>query len=247
MWGRLAIGLATLAAALVVTGGQPTASASSCPPSAPPSPVAEALPVVAAASPVAQETAIHWTRAHRRLTYGDQAVLEGQVVTSDGAVGDATVDLYQRTAAADEWTYVASATTDPDSGLFGFGCLEPARTTTYRVVHEATVTLAYSQGERRVGVSRRMPDHLEQVGPNRFVFSGAVAPRYAGPVTLERRTCAGCTWRDAASRRTGARSTWRFELDLTGLERDVVYRATIPADRRFARSVSDRVWRFTVR
>lgn len=239
--------VATLAAALVVTGGQHVASASTCAPAAPSSPVAEALPVVASASPLAQETEIHWTRAHRRLTIGDTAVLEGQVVTRDGAVGDATVDLYQRTAANGDWTFVASATTDAESGVFGFGCLEPHRTTTYRVVHEATPTLGPSQGERRVGVSRRMPDRMEQVGANRYVFSGSVSPRYDGPVTLERRACPGCAWRAVRSRPTGARSTWRFDLDLTGLERDVFYRAAVPADRRFARSVSDRVWRFTVR
>lgn len=242
---RFLVASATVAASLAVLPGQPPAEGMSCAPG-PPRTMAGAVPVVAHASPVAQETSIRWTRLSRRIVFGDVAALEGQVVTEDGAVGGAEVDLYSRTSAARDWMHVASTTSDDDTGVFAFGCLYPRRTTEFRVVHEGSLLLGRSSGDRTVGVARLMPDDMEQVGGSRFVFRGSVAPRYDGFVTLERRTCAECAWRDVEVTRT-RESRWRFAIDVSGLDGVVAYRAAIAADHRFARSLSDRTWRITVR
>lgn len=242
---RVGFGLAlvTLVASLsLAPPWQQTAGATTCAPTSPPG-QGKALPVDAEASPVAEETRIHWTRADRRITYGDLATLAGQVVTARGAVPGVAVDLYVRTPGG--WELARSTTADPDTGAFAFGCLEPRRSTDYRVVHEGSLTYGRSQAERRVAVSRRMPDALRRVDRSRFVLHGSVSPRYSGLVTLQRSTCAGCAWRDVARRRATDRSTWRFLVDVAGLRGEARYRAMIPADTRFARSVSARVWRFT--
>ncbi|MGH3361975.1 MAG: hypothetical protein ACRDOM_05905 [Nocardioides sp.] len=193
-----------------------------------------------------QETRIHWTKFHRKIVVGTASTLEGQVVTEEGAIGGADVDLYARAATSQAWTHVASATTDSERGVFAFGCLEPVRTTLYRVVHEATPFHARSSGDKQVAVARRLPDSLERVRANRFSFRGTVLPRDAGlSVQLERRTCRTCAWRTVERTTTDRRARWGFRIDVSRLEGSRWYRATAPGDQRNARGHSDRVWRFT--
>jgi hypothetical protein len=240
-----------LAVAMVATSAvlhlAPTAHARACVSGPPPAEAGTPRALAPEVPVVTQETRIHWTRVTKRLPYGESATLEGQVVTDSGAVGGAAVDLYARPAGADRWELVDSTSSDPETGVFGFGCLAPERTTVYRVVHEGTALHARSLAERRVAVSRRMPDTMRQVGATRFVLEGRVAPRYRGEVQLQRRGCDGCGWRDVARVGTRDGSAWRFLVDTASLRGELAYRATIPADRRFARSVGDHVWRITAR
>lgn len=233
------------AASLVVAPSTPATARTCAPP--PPTSLGEVTPVAVGLPLVSQETTIRWTRATVRLTYGDDAILEGQVVTDEGALADAPVDLYARLAGQDEWSLVASTSSDPETGVFAFGCLLPGRTTTYRASYAGSPTYGASEGVRRVEVSRRMPDSMRQVSPSRFVYSGSVAPRYSGTVTLQRRDCASCAWRKVATDRTDTGSAWRFTVDVARLSGRYDYRATIPADAHFARSRSEGVWRITVR
>lgn len=236
-----ALALTTALLALVPVGvGSPT-SATTCVPQNPSdvgaTPVATTLPVVTA------ETRIHWTRVTRRVTIGDQGTLQGQVVTADGAVGGAGVHLYVRRSGG--WAHVASTTSDNETGVFAFSCLSPNRTTDYRVVHRGDPLYGPSAAERAIGVARRVPSDLRRSGPHSFVVFGSVYPAYDGRVTLERRDCEDCPWEPVRSSSTGARSTWQFRVDLTGLEHPATFRVTVPADRRFVLSVSDHTFSYS--
>jgi hypothetical protein len=244
---RLSTALAAAAACVLVPLSSPAAARTCAPP--PPVGATSALHEAAPATPlVSTQTSIHWTRASTRVTYGETALLEGQVVTEDGALTGTDVDLFARDSDDQEWIPVDSTTSDADTGVFTFGCLFPEGTTTYRVVYGGTLRYASSEGTREVLVTRWLPDSLQQVSPYRFVFAGSVEPRYDGRVTLQRRACRSCAWERVAVDETDARSGWRFRIDVSRLRRGVYgYRAVIVADDRFARSRSDRVWRIRVR
>lgn len=239
------IALLAVGASVVVPTSTP-AVAQTCAPQSPPSAISPVRPVAGANPLATTETSIHWTRASAWLTYGDSALLEGQVVTEEGAVTDADVDLYERRSGTRVWTRVASATSDPDTGIFAFGCLLPEWTTTYRVTYAGTLTHSASSGNRQVEVARNVPDSMHRVSSSRFAYSGSVDPRYVGRVTLQRRACTSCDWQGVASDATDDRSRWRFTIDVSRLRGKPAYRATIPADGRFRRSFSQHVWRITV-
>ena len=230
--------VALLAPLVALLPSAPAQADMGCGPTSPTTPAsAPLLPVVGEA------TSIHWTKATRRLRYGNHGELTGQVVTSEGAVTGATVHLYRRVG--DTWEHLDTQTSDQDRGVFSF-CVEPGRSTRYLVVHEGSPLYAASESERVVGVARRMPDGIRQTGPRTFVLSGTVSPRYAGRVTLERQLCETCAWRAVRTVATGSGSAWSFDLDVTGLRGTTAWRAAIPADASFLRSTSDRTWRITL-
>lgn len=194
------------------------------------------------------ETAIRWVRWNTRVVYGDSATLAGQVVTQDGAIANATVNLLARPAGSQDWTTVASASTDPDTGVFSFTCLEPTRTTEYRAVYHGSVLYAGSEGVRTVEVARRVPDAMTQVASAGFRFEGSVEPRYAGRrVLLQRKSCASCRWGTVSGTDANTRSGWLFPIDVSGFTGDRWYRAVVPEDASYARSYSARTWRLSHR
>jgi hypothetical protein len=241
-------------AALLVTGGlllvgptPPAAEAGTCvaPPTRPDG--GRAVTGLAEETGVPQgvvETRIRWVRWNKKVLYGDGAVLDGQVVTDDGAVADATVDLYARDATSAEWNLIQSATTDPETGVFSFVCLEPAVTTDYRAVYEGALYFQGSQADRRIGVLRRVPDSMKQVDAERFRFRGAVRPAYANrPVLLQQKTCSSCRWRTVERTRSTESSRWRFMIDARTFTGRRYVRAVVPGDASYVRSASRRTWR----
>ena len=190
------------------------------------------------------ETRIRWVRWNKKVLYGDGAVLDGQVVTDDGAIPDATVNLYAKDATSPEWTRIQSATTDPETGIFSFVCLEPAVTTRYRAVYEGALYFQESRGEKRVGVVRRVPDSMKQVTGERFRFRGAVRPAYAHRrVLLQQKACDSCRWRTVERTSTTAHSRWGFTIDTSTFAGRRYVRAVVPGDASFVRSASRRTWR----
>lgn len=243
----LTVALAAVLAVSLPVGAGAATTAPACTTSPAP------RPVVAAPAPLAdaggmslsvEETRIRWTRWSTRVVHGDRAVLEGQVVTGDGAVARAQLDLLERPAGATEWTLLGTAETDSETGVFSFGCLRPSVTTEYRAVYHGTVYFGASQAQRKVGVARRVHDSLERTGAERFVLSGSVGPRYVGRrVLLQRRSCGDCGWRTVRRADTTSRSRWRFAIDSSSFTRRQWFRAVVPADGRYVRSVGDHVWR----
>lgn len=239
--------LSIVAPFLALVTAVPQASASACAP--PPSrqgPLASVTALPSSASPVAADTRIGWTRWSSRVLYGQSAVLHGQVVTEDGAIADADVELYAREASASEWISLGSAYTDPDTGVFAFDCLQPTMTTAYRVVYEGSPTYQATQAERTVRVLRRVPDALAQVAAERFRLSGSVQPRYAERrVLLQHKDCRQCRWRTVQRKQTNSRSRWGFTIDASGHSGSRWFRAVVPADQFYTRSYGYHVWRIT--
>jgi hypothetical protein len=202
--------------------------------------------VAPASVPVlAAPTEIHWTRATRTVTYGADAVLEGQVVTEDGALGDARVDLYARPHGAASWSRVGSATSHAETGVFSFGCVTPERTTAYRVEYAGDGLHAASRATRTVRVARAFVEDMTQTAPTAFRLDGAVSPQYAGPVLLEHRAGDG-RWTVVDRSRADRRSHFGFAIDVSRLRGAHEYRAVVPADDAFTRSTGGR-WRITIR
>lgn len=189
-------------------------------------------------------TEIHWTRWSRWVVYGGASTLEGQVVTDDGALREAEVELYARRRGADRWRSVGTAVASPETAVFSFRDHEPSATTDYRVVFAGDLVYAASEATRRVPVRRRVRDRMRRVDPTHYSLRGSVAPRYRDRrVRLQRRTCRRCAWSTVATRDTDGRSRWRFRVDAPDRRhRTWYYRAVVPRDAHFARSYSDRVW-----
>lgn len=237
--------LTMLAPMLAVVLTVPPASASTCAPEPDrPGTRAPLAAIPAGVSPAAAETRIRWTAWSLRVLVGEPALLRGQVVTDDGAIGDAEVELFARAAGASEWTASGVTRSDPETGVFAFDCLEPATTTDYRVAFAGSLTFQGSRGQRTVQVMRRVPDALRQVGAELFRLSGRVQPRYADrPVLLQQRDCRGCRWHTVARRQTDGRSRWAFSVSTSDLSGSRWLRAAVPADESFARSYGQHVWR----
>jgi hypothetical protein len=242
--GRRTLALLMLASVLLVGSAQSPATAGSCVPAPPTQRPAADLASTAPGTRGIESTRIHWVRWHKRVVYGGAATLDGQVVTEDGAVANATVDLFVRDAGAEDWTHTQSATTDPETGVFSFSCLEPTVTTEYRAVYHGNLYFGASQGTRKVGVARRVPDAMRKVATQRFRFSGSVEPSYRQrPVLLQRKDCPTCRWRTVTRKVTTDRSRWSFALDTSTFSGRRWFRAVVPADEQHVRSVSDRAWR----
>jgi hypothetical protein len=235
-----------LTSVLLTGPAQSSANAGTCVP-----PPAAQRPAAALASTVPgtngiESTSIRWVRWHKRVTYGDTATLDGQVVTEDGAIADATVDLFVRESGEEDWRHTQTATTDPETGVFSFACLEPVVTTEYRAVYHGNLYFGSSQGTRKVGVARRVPDAMKQVSTERFRFSGSVEPRYQQqPVLLQRKACPTCRWRTVTRKSTTDRSRWSFAIDTSTFSGRRWFRAVVPADEQHVRSVSARAWRLS--
>jgi hypothetical protein len=233
-----------LTSVLLVGPAQPSATAGTC--MAPP---ATQRPAAGLASTVPgtngiESTSIRWVRWHKRVVYGDMATLDGQVVTEDGAIANATVDLFVREAGSEAWRHTQSATTDPETGVFSFDCLEPTVTTEYRAVYGGNLYFGGSQGSRKVGVARRVPDAMKQVAAHRFRLSGSVEPSYRQrPVLLQRKDCPTCRWRTVTRKDSTNRSRWSFTISSSTFSGKRWFRAVVPADDQYVRSFGDRVWR----
>ena len=179
-------------------------------------------------------TELHWTRVTQRTTYGNDAVIQGQVVTSDGALGDADVHLWSRPGGGD-WTYQGTTTSNADSGVFAFGCVLPTVTTDYRVEYHGDVLHAATEATRTVRLARFVDDAMRRRGGTRFAHTGTVSPDYTGPVLLQHRR-GEAAWVTVA-RRTTRDSAWRFTVDVAGLRGRHSWRALVPPGDGFTRSL----------
>lgn len=242
------LGFAAAVLVLVAAGqapasaGSPGETAPACSPG--PARPATAVEVETPAPTGVRETRVHWTRWSTRLVHGERATLHGQVVTDDGAVPGADVDLLARPAGADAWREVASASSDPDTGVFAFDCVPAEATTRFRVVYRGSLLHAPSRAERTVAVARWVPDRMVPK-PSGLRLVGSVSPAYAGrPVLLQRRTCQTCTWKVVDRRAADSDSEWRFRV---AVPRSGAwgYRVKVPADARFVTGYGDHVWRVT--
>lgn len=230
MVGLVALMTLLLAGPLPATAGEVAPACVASPPRGDAAP----LTLAASAAPGVMETRIHWTRWSTRLVYGQDALLAGQVVTDDGALSDVTVDLYARPAGQTDWSQVSTEASDPETGVFTFGCLDAPRSMEYQVVYAGTVLYAASSATKTVPVARKVEGDMRLRSDGRFLFSGSVAPRYVDRrVVLQRKSCRTCDWERVRASSTNHRSRWRFVVSApsSGERR---FRAVVPRDAAYA-------------
>lgn len=209
-------------------------------------PVSPTASVVAVATPLpvspnlgAVEAQVSWTRRSTLLTYGGKSLLEGQVVTWDGALPDAEVVLYARPAGSSAWTRVATRRTSSSTGIFRFDHA-PARITDYRAVYRGELVYSASEATARVQVRRKISSRMTRNSDGTFTMSGAVAPKYAAKaIRLQRKTCSRCSWSTIKSAATSSTSTWKFRITPPAKPGTWYFRAYVSRDSFFTTGYSD--------
>lgn len=201
--------------------------------------LAEATPLPVSASVGVLGTAVRWTRRSTLVTYGGKSLLEGQVVTWDGAVPDAEVTLLARRVGSSVWATVATRRTSSSTGIFRFDTHAPVRITDYRAVYRDELLYSASEATARVDVRRKISSKMTRNLDGTFTMSGAVAPRYAGKtVRLQRKTCSSCSWSTIKSATTYSTSTWRFRITPPSKPSTWYFRAYTAKDSSFVASYS---------
>lgn len=200
--------------------------------------------VLAAPLPVAEplgvfSTQVRWTRRSAQVTYGVRSVLEGQVVTGDGALPGVDVRLLARPVGASGWTRVGIRRTSADSGIFRFDTHLPTRTTDYRAVFGGASLYRASEASARVVVVRKISSTMSRAADGTFTMAGTVAPRYSGrTIRLQRKTCTSCAWSTVSTATTSGTSGWRFRVTGPSSRGTWSYRAVTPADTSYPLSTS---------
>ncbi|MPY78791.1 MAG: hypothetical protein GEV04_09865 [Actinophytocola sp.] len=213
---------------------------------APVSPTASALlitrpvPLVGSgeASVGVAHTEVYFTRRTSWLVFGRQALLEGQVVTVDGALPDAPVQLHAKPYGR-SWRPVATTRTSTDNGVFRF-THQTWRTTLYRVEYAGEWAYAPSETTATVDVRRKITSEMKRNADGTFTLRGALAPKSPGKtVRLQRKTCGSCAWSTVRATTASDRSTWQFRLSGPPRRGTWYFRAVTPPDPAFLRSLSD--------
>jgi hypothetical protein len=205
-------------------------------------PLAVAAPAVAEPT-VATQVSID---VDSPVTFGDSLTVAGQVTyvdPEDGqqyGLGGATVVLERRYLDSDEWTEVGTQVTAgfwPDYE-FDVVARKGAR---YRVSYAGDETYLPSSAEATVRVRRIVTSKVTEPSDNVFYLQGKVSPSYAGKqVALLRKKCSSCSWKVIKTMDATAKSTYKFRLPLPSSGTHY-FRARVPADVLFLKSVSD-VW-----
>lgn len=198
--------------------------------------MARPVPVVGTGEPVigVAPTDVRWTRHTAWLTYGARSLLEGQVVTVDGALPNAAVRLYARPVGQRDWSYVAARRTSTNTGIFRFDTHKPVRNTDYRVDYAAEWAYQPSSESATVKVRRKISSSLARNSDGTFTMSGWLAPKSPGKtVRLQRKTCSSCSWSSIKSTTASSSSTWRFRFSGPTKRGTWYFRSYTPSDSRF--------------
>lgn len=186
------------------------------------------------------DTDVRWTRRTNWLVFGHRALLEGQVVTVDGALPDAPVRLHAKPYGK-AWRPIATTRTSTDAGVFRF-THKPWRKTRYRVEYAGEWAYAASEAKATVKVRREITSELKRNADGTFTMRGALAPKSPGKtVRLQRKTCRSCSWSVIKSTSAARDSTFRFRLSGPSRRGTWYFRAITPRDPAYLRSFGD-VW-----
>lgn len=199
------------------------------------------VPVIGTGDPVISvvPTDVAWTRHTSWLTYGYRTLLEGQVVTVDGAVPNAAVKLYARPVGQSGWSYVASRRTSSNLGIFRFDTHKPVRKTEYRVSYVPEWAYSASRAYVTVDVKRKITSTVTRAGDGTFTMTGTIAPKSAGKtVRLQRKTCGSCSYSTIKSITASSTSTYRFRFAGPATRGTWYFRAYTPSDSGFLTSYS---------
>ncbi len=183
---------------------------------------------------------VRWTRRTSWLVFGHRALLEGQVVTMDGALPDAPVQLFAKPYGR-SWRPIATTRTSTESGVFQF-THKPWRKTRYRVEYAGEWAYTASEAEATVNVRREITSDLKRNADSTFTMRGALAPKSPGKtVRLQRKTCQSCSWSVIKSTSASRDSTFRFRFSGPSRRGTWYFRAITPRDPAYLKSFGD-VW-----
>ncbi|MQA63121.1 MAG: hypothetical protein GEU86_16885 [Actinophytocola sp.] len=199
------------------------------------------VPVVGTGDPVISvvPTEVAWTRHTSWLTYGYRSLLEGQVVTVDGAVPNAAVKLYARPVGQSGWSYVATRRTSSATGIFRFDMHKPVRKTDYRVIYGPEWAYTASRAYVTVNVKRKITSTVTRNSDGTFTMTGSIAPKSAGKtVRLQRKKCGSCSYSTIKSITASSTSTYRFRFTGPTTRGTWYFRAYTPSDSGFLTSYS---------
>lgn len=184
------------------------------------------------------DTDVRWTRRTSWLVFGRRALLEGQVVTVDGALPDAPVRLHAKPYGK-AWRPVATTRTSTDEGVFRF-THRPWRKTRYQVEYAGEWAYTPSETKATVNVRRDITSDLKRNNDGSFTMRGALAPKSPGKtVRLQRKTCRSCSWSTIDATTASRYSTWRFRLSGPTRQGTWFFRAVTPRDPAFLKSFGD--------
>jgi hypothetical protein len=238
--GGITVATATADPAAEATSTRAAAAAQSGEVTAAAAPVATASKV-AKADAEGTPTKIVWTRRSTWVTYGNTALLEGQVQIAEGALPGVTVKLYARSSTSKPWTYLASDVTDSSKGLFRFD-RKPPRNYYFGVAYEGNGTYDPSSATTKVGVRRDLtPSYMTSAPRGNFYYYGKVRPSQSSLVVkLEYKKCGSCSYSYLKYTRTNSNSAWKFTVSgPSSSGRTYYYRAYTPSSESFLAGYAD--------
>lgn len=194
------------------------------------------------------DTKVVWTRRSTVVTYGQTAILEGQVQISQGALPGVPVYLYARTSSERPWSYVTSTTTSATTGLFRFD-RKPPQNYYFKVEYRGDANYEPSYASAKVSVRRKLtPSTMREVSSGRFSFYGPARPssQSVGKVVkLRMKRCGSCSWEVTQTTKTNSNATWKFTVYGPGRpNRTYYYQAYIPTTSGFLAGYSEQ-WRIS--
>jgi len=196
-------------------------------------------PAVAQSVPSGFDTTVRFLDFDHSRRYGKDVRIKGQVVARvgdrRGAVKDVRVRLYRKIDGNTRWVHMDTGRTNKRRHpSFTFHTRARANAS-YRVVFKGNAQLQRSRGVTGVTVYRLFNARLED-GSGRF--HGRVVPRYGHHVVyLDKRNCAECSWRRAATTTATDRGRYSFKVGAPRTGR-YYWRLQTPRSVKYRRSYS---------
>jgi hypothetical protein len=181
-------------------------------------------------------TSIRWLPFRHVHAAGGPMTLVGQIVSrahgERGAVAGVDVKVYRKLSGTSTWRYLGTTTTDTGV-LPRFRFVTPsAQNAHYKVAFAGTSSYAPSTKETWLTVYRLFHGRIID-GTASATYRGNVTPAYAHKgITLQKRSCATCSYVDYRQHVTGADGAFSFSLPAPPSGR-WWWRVTVPGSTQF--------------
>jgi len=161
-------------------------------------------------------TSIRWLPFRHVHAAGAPMTLVGQILSrahgEHGALAGVDVKIYRKLEGASTWVYLGTSTTDT-GGLPRFRFVTPSRQNAhYQVTFAGTTSYAPTSKDTWLTVYRLFHGKIID-GTAAATYQGNVTPYYTHKqITLQRRSCATCSYVDYRKQTTGTNGTFSFSL-----------------------------------
>jgi hypothetical protein len=184
-------------------------------------------------------TGIRWMAFGHIHAAGEPMTLIGQVTSrahgQRGALAGVHVKLYRQLGASRTWVYIGSQTTGSATYPEFRFVTESRQNANYKVAFAGNAAFAPTSGVTWLEVYRSFNGRIND-GAGAATYHGTVTPFYTHkPITLQRRSCASCSYVNYKSATTGLRGVFSFDLPAPPSGR-WWWRVTTPGNAAFIRS-----------